>query len=222
MFDIVVALLVLGVFALPMLVVAISIRLTSNGKALFAQQRVGRGNSLFTIYKFRSMAVASAANLGPGLTASCDERVTPLGRRIRYLKLDELPQFYNVLRGDMSLVGPRPKLPQYAAIANMPYRPGITGVASLVFRHEEEILGCCRPVEMERLYRDRIQPLKARLDVRYMARATFLSDLEVIGATFLSCVAPHSVSTFHPSRLSRQCSKQSGPPPDRETACAGN
>lgn len=189
MLDVSVALLVLAVFGLPMLAIALCVRLSSPGPAFFPQQRVGRGGRLFRIYKFRTMTFSPRVD-GPGLTRDGDSRVTGIGRWLRRLKVDELPQFYNVLHGEMSLVGPRPKLPQYAGIANMPYRPGITGAATLVFRREEEILRHVHPSQLDLFYNRHIRPLKARIDVRYMCRATLWSDLELIAATFLACVSP--------------------------------
>ncbi|HEX4032284.1 MAG TPA: sugar transferase [Terracidiphilus sp.] len=185
--DICAAILVLAVFALPMLAITLLVRLTSPGPALFRQRRSGRGGRLFVIYKFRSMTIGSGAGLG--LTKHGDCRITTLGRWLRKIKLDELPQFYNVLRGDMSLVGPRPKLPQYAVLRNLPCRPGITGAATLAFRREEELLSRIHPAEMENFYHRHIKPLKARIDARYMCRATFWTDLRIIAATFLACLS---------------------------------
>jgi lipopolysaccharide/colanic/teichoic acid biosynthesis glycosyltransferase len=172
-----------------MLAIALCVRLSSQGPAFFSQYRVGRGARCFRIYKFRTMSSGSES-CGPGLTRNGDCRITTIGFWLRKLKLDEFPQFYNVLRGDMSLVGPRPKLPQYLGIVNMPYRPGITGAATLAFRHEEELLSRVHPSQMDDFYFLHIRPLKARIDARYMCRATFWSDMRLIGATFLACLAP--------------------------------
>ena len=187
--DLAVAIPVLLVSAVPMAIVAVCIRVSSRGPAVFVQFRVGQHGRLFRIYKFRTMAAAtSIEDAGPGLTRDGDRRVTPLGRWLRRLKLDEMPQFYNVLIGDMSLVGPRPKLPQFAAGQDAMYRPGITGAGSLVFRKEEEILKSVEPEEVEAYYQEHIKPLKAEIDSCYMRQSTFVSDLKVIVATFRSCM----------------------------------
>jgi lipopolysaccharide/colanic/teichoic acid biosynthesis glycosyltransferase len=184
------ALAALLVFSAPMLIVAFCIRLTSNGPAFFSQERMGRHGRLFRIYKFRSMTESCGKKHGPGLTQAGDNRVTPLGRLIRKLKIDELPQFYNVLRGEMSLVGPRPKLPKYVAMFNMNYRPGITGPATIAFRHEEELMRPVDPSQLDAFYAENIKPLKARLDACYMCRATPASDLQILLATFLGWIRP--------------------------------
>jgi lipopolysaccharide/colanic/teichoic acid biosynthesis glycosyltransferase len=187
--DLSIAMLILVLFGVPMLAVAMCVRLTSPGPAFFSQYRVGRGGRFFRIHKFRTMSYGAESN-GPCLTTNRDCRITAMGRWMRKLKIDELPQFYNVLRGDMSLVGPRPKLPQYMGIANMPYRPGVTGAASLAFRHEEEILSRVHPSQLDDFYNRHIRPLKARIDARYMCRATFWSDMRMIGATLIACLTP--------------------------------
>jgi len=189
--DVSTALLVLFLLAIPMLAIAICVRISSKGPALFIQNRVGCGGRLFGIYKFRSMTVDSSA--GPGLTRRGDRRVTALGHWLRRFKLDEIPQFYNVLRGEMSLVGPRPKLAIYESITNMPYRPGITGAASLAFRREEDILGGIHASQLELFYATEIKPLKARIDLDYMSQATLRSDLRLIGATFFACLRPAGI-----------------------------
>jgi len=187
-FDVSAALLFLVLLAVPMLVIALCIRLSSPGQVLFMQNRLGRGGRMFGIYKFRSM-VAGASD-SKGITARGDLRITPLGRWMRRLKIDELPQLFNILRGDMSLVGPRPKLPRYEGIVNMPYRPGVTGAATLVFRCEEELLTQIHPSQVEVIYMQSIKPFKASLDVRYMSHATFWTDLRVIAATLVLCLKP--------------------------------
>src|SRR5215469_899930 len=182
LFDIVFSALVLAGFFVPMLLIGLCIRLTSRGPAIFRQQRVGQWGRMFTIYKFRSMELTGGQR-GPGLTTLGDLRVTWIGRWLRKFKLDELPQFYNVLRGDMSVVGPRPKLPQYAERLTIAYRPGITGAASIAFRREEHILACVHADQVERIYHHCIKPMKANIDRIYMQTATFVTDFRLILAT---------------------------------------
>jgi lipopolysaccharide/colanic/teichoic acid biosynthesis glycosyltransferase len=149
--------------------------------------------------------MVACTDVGPGLTGDGDLRITPCGRWLRKFKLDELPQFYNILQGSMSLVGPRPKLSQYAAIENMPYRPGITGAATLAFRREEQILANIHPSQLDTFYARRIRPLKARIDVRYMGRATFWTDMRLIAATFLVCL--RTPKSRHTLRAREECSE---------------
>jgi lipopolysaccharide/colanic/teichoic acid biosynthesis glycosyltransferase len=180
-----IALLALLLFAPLMLLAAVFVRLGSKGPVFFRQKRVGRHGREFTLYKFRSMCVAGPS--GSCITVVGDSRITPVGSFLRRYKLDELPQFWNVLRGDMGLVGPRPKLPHHEAL-HMEYRPGITGVATLAFRKEEEFLAGIPAEELEGFYEQFVKPAKARLDLEYMRTATFLSDLRVIGRTAASCL----------------------------------
>jgi lipopolysaccharide/colanic/teichoic acid biosynthesis glycosyltransferase len=189
-----------------MLCIALLVRLTSPGPALFTQRRMGRGGRLFSIYKFRSMSAPSSGAKGPGLTRDGDARITAFGKWLRKLKLDELPQFINVLRGEMSLVGPRPKLPQYEQLHNMPYRPGITGAATLYFRNEEEMLRHVSRANLDSFYAQYIQPVKAQLDSDYMGRATFWSDLKLIASTFLACFKPERVPRLQHSQFTSSTS----------------
>jgi lipopolysaccharide/colanic/teichoic acid biosynthesis glycosyltransferase len=192
LFDAAVALVALLVFAAPMLAIGILIRLSSRGPSLFVQPRAGRWGKLFPIYKFRSMVPCSDTWSGPTHTSEGDSRITPIGRILRRLKLDELPQFYNLLRGEMSLVGPRPKLPEHADIRDMPFRPGITGAATLAFRREEEMLRHIHPTLLDAFYNQQIRPTKVSIDLNYMARATFLSDMRIVAATLLVCILPEA------------------------------
>ncbi len=167
--------------------VALWVKLDSPGPVLFRQQRVGRAGVPFTIHKFRSMRVDAG---GLGLTVGEDARITRAGRWLRRLKLDELPQLWDVLRGAMSLVGPRPDLPRY--VAQYPaelrelllsVRPGITDPASLALRNEAELLAASSDPERE--YLERILPAKLQISADYVRRASLWTDLQLVARTAL-------------------------------------
>jgi lipopolysaccharide/colanic/teichoic acid biosynthesis glycosyltransferase len=185
--DIVGALVGLALTGLPMLAVALWVRLDSPGPVFFRQARVGRHGRMFRIHKFRTMRV-DAESLGPQVTVGQDARITRAGAFLRAHRLDELPQFIDVLAGDMSLVGPRPDVPRYVdqwppALRErvLAVRPGITDPASLEFRGEADLLA--RAADPEREYLDVILPAKLARAADYADRATVWSDLRVIGRT---------------------------------------
>jgi lipopolysaccharide/colanic/teichoic acid biosynthesis glycosyltransferase len=187
-----------------LLIAALAVRLSSPGPLLFRQQRAGRYGHTFTLYKFRSMRVGNPG--GSPLTIMGDPRVTPAGRLLRRFKLDELPQLWNVLRGDMALVGPRPKLPQHEGL-HLLWRPGLTGAATLAFRDEEEILAKIPAKKLEYVYDTLIKPAKARLDSEYMSSATLASDIGILRKTLASCLMPcKSAHTFSGEFLERPLS----------------
>ena len=185
LFDVVSALVGLLLFGLPMLAVAAWIRLDSPGPVFFRQERVGRHGKVFRIHKFRTMSVDAEAR-GIQLTVGADARVTRAGRVLRANRLDELPQFLDVLAGDMSLVGPRPDVPRYvdqwpAALRErvLAVRPGITDPASLEFRDEATLLA--QAADPEREYLDVILPRKLARAADYADHASLWTDLAVIG-----------------------------------------
>jgi len=185
--DVVASLVGLLLFSPFMLILALLVGFTSKGPVFFAQRRVGSHGRLFTIFKFRTMEVAPAAQGGSPITVHGDRRITRVGVYMRRYKLDELPQFYNVLCGDMSLVGPRPKLPHHEGM-KMPFRPGLTGAATLAFRREEEMLRKVPPHDLDKFYESTVKPLKARLDSEYMEQATLASDIGLLLCTASACV----------------------------------
>lgn len=185
--DVVAAILGLAALAPLLLLVALAVKLDSPGPALFRQVRVGRGGRLFRINKFRTMTVG-AAQAGAPLTVGKDPRITRLGAVLRRHKLDELPQLINVLLGDMSLVGPRPEVPelltQYsaaAAAAVLSVKPGLTDDASILLRDESTMLGGV--ADPAAYYREVIVPSKHVYHERYLANACLTEDLRVIAAT---------------------------------------
>jgi len=183
------------VLAPLLLLLAAAVKLGSRGSVLFRQNRVGRDHQVFKMWKFRSM-VCDADKKGPLITASGDGRVTLLGRYLRRWKLDELPQLWNVLIGDMSLVGPRPELPFYVRNYNqeqlevLSVRPGITDLATLEYRNEENILAAS--TDRERFYTEVVLPHKLELNLQYIRTMSLRLDLMVILMTLK--LIPHRAS----------------------------
>lgn len=193
LFDLVGAALALLLLSPLLLAIAAWIRLDSPGPALFRQERVGRGGRPFRIHKFRTMVV-DAPQRGPAITVGDDARITRAGRWLRRHRLDELPQFIDVLRGDMSLVGPRPEVPRYVALYPprlrervLAVRPGITDPSSLAFLDEAALLA--GSPDPEREYVDAILPRKLALAAEYADRATLLTDLGVLARTLARLVS---------------------------------
>ena len=187
LFDIVCAGIGLLLLSPLLLAVAAWVKLDSPGPVMFRQERVGRFGATFRIHKFRTMRV-DAPRLGPQITIGDDARITRSGRWLRASKVDELPQLWDVLRGAMSLVGPRPEVPRYVALYPaelrelvLSVRPGITDPASLSFRNESELLA--RAEDPEREYVEVVMPMKLRLAADYVRNASLGGDIRLILAT---------------------------------------
>ena len=183
MFDIVFAAFGLLVLSPLFLLLAVAVKLSSRGPVLFRQQRVGQDGRLFCIVKFRSMVV-NAEKMGISVTKDGDSRITRVGRFLRKTKADELPQLWNVLRGNMSFVGPRPEVPRYVAHYTAEQRrvlalkPGITDLATLEFRNEEELLRTA--TDTEKFYLEYCVPRKIELNLAYADRANLWEDTKII------------------------------------------
>ena len=209
-FDKVVSLVGLIVLSPILLIVALLIKWKMPGPILFCQQRVGRYGRIFTVYKFRTMTVKAEASVASrnseatSIASQEQSRITPLGEKLRRYKLDELPELWNVLKGDMSFVGPRPDVPGYADQLQgedrevLLLRPGITGPASLKYRNEEDILeavdealqkgrsGLPMGITTVQEYNDNvIYPDKVRLNRYYLHHYSFIKDIQMIVCTVL-------------------------------------
>jgi lipopolysaccharide/colanic/teichoic acid biosynthesis glycosyltransferase len=180
-FDILFALAGLSLLALPFAVIGAAIKFSSRGPVLFRQQRIGRGGKLFLLNKFRTMYVSEGGSL---VTMEGDPRITPVGRILRRWKLDELPQLWNVLVGEMSVIGPRPEVERYVSHYTPDQRrllertPGLAGLSQLVYPGEAEMLRHC--VKPEEFYVRELMPKKIAVDLHYETRRTFWSDLQLI------------------------------------------
>ena len=188
------ALLVLSPLLVP---VAIALRMTGEGEVFFIQQRVGRGGQPFGLYKFATM-LKDSPNIGTGtVTVKGDPRVLPLGRLLRKTKINELPQLLNILKGDMSIVGPRPQtqrcfdaFPKASQIEIMKVRPGLSGIGSIFFRDEEDLMHAAR--DPNRFYDEVIMPYKGALEEWYVRNASLATYLLVICVTAWVVIFPKS------------------------------
>jgi lipopolysaccharide/colanic/teichoic acid biosynthesis glycosyltransferase len=196
--EAVLACAVLALVAPLLVLVALAILVTDGAPVIFRQERVGRGGRLFRIYKLRTMR----ASIGPQVTSADDVRVTRLGRLLRRAKIDELPALWNVIKGDMALVGPRPEVPRYVALddprwrAVLAVRPGLTDPVTVQLRDEERLLAQVRG-DRERFYLERLQPLKLEAYLRYLQRRSWRSDLWVLFLTFIAIISSRIGDDFH-------------------------
>jgi lipopolysaccharide/colanic/teichoic acid biosynthesis glycosyltransferase len=192
LFDIFFSLVGIIVATPIILVLAVLIKATSEGPIIYKAPRAGRGNKVFYMYKFRTM-VKNADRIGGPSTSANDPRLTAVGGFIRKYKLDELPQFVNILKGEMSFVGPRPEVVSEIDLYDSAIRqsilsvkPGLTDLASIAGLHEEEILrGADDP---HRVYREKIQSQKIKLQLEYIQKRTFWLDMKILVKTFLNVV----------------------------------
>jgi lipopolysaccharide/colanic/teichoic acid biosynthesis glycosyltransferase len=188
-FDLALTIPLLPLFLLGGLLIAIALYVDSPGPVLFTSRRVGRDGQPFAMLKFRKMRSDAT---GPAITTADDERFTPIGRFLAASRMDELPQIWNVLRGEMRLVGPRPELACFVAEFADAYAeiltvtPGITGVAQLRFLNESALLGGDDPAQT---YSDHVLPQKVEIDLDYVATRSLLGDFTIIARTLLAPAA---------------------------------
>ncbi len=192
LFDIVASLVGLIVFAPVMLIVAIVVKVTSPGPVLFSQKRLTKGMKEFSIYKFRSMVSNEFREKNTVQIKGSSSEITPIGKFMRKTKIDELPQFWNILKGDMSFIGPRPELPRRLKYYNdrqkeiFLVRSGISSPASIVFSDEEYLMNQVQ--DPEKFYIEQIMPYKIELNLYYINHQSFFYDIWLIVATLLKIV----------------------------------
>jgi lipopolysaccharide/colanic/teichoic acid biosynthesis glycosyltransferase len=199
LFDIIVTIVALIVLCPIFILIAIIIKITSPGKVFYKGVRAGRNNINFKIYKFRTM-VQDAENIGGPSTALNDFRLTKIGRFLRKYKLDELPQFINIIKGEMSLVGPRPQViyytDQYKGELNLilSVKPGVTDLASLYFLDMDNVLG---NQNVDEKYASEIEPIKNLLRLRYVKEKNFLLDIRILIETIFSIVGLKNITRLN-------------------------
>jgi lipopolysaccharide/colanic/teichoic acid biosynthesis glycosyltransferase len=189
LFDVIISFIGIILTSPVFLLGALMVKISSKGPALYKSQRVGKNGKLFLMYKFRTMVV-NADKIGGPSTASDDPRLTKTGLFLKKFQIDELPQLINVLKGEMSLVGPRPEVPFYINMMTeeerktiLSVKPGITDFASLWNFHEGEILKGAEDPEKE--YMEKIRPEKLRLQKKYINEMSFWTDIKIIFKTVL-------------------------------------
>ena len=191
--EIPLALIGLVGFAPLMLISAVLIALEASGPIFFRQRRIGRGGAIFRIYKFRTMNSSISGTL---VTAGNDPRVTKVGKVLRKYKLDELPELYNILTGEMSFVGPRPEVPELVDLGDADWReilkarPGLTDPVTLQLRNEEALLA--QAADGEAFYRDYVQPFKMRGYVRYVQNKSWQNDVVILLKTLKAVLFPQT------------------------------
>ena len=187
LFDLLFSMVVLILFFPFGIIISLCIIIDSRGGIFYKQERVGLNGAVFTILKFRSMYVKAESS--GSLTVAKDPRITRVGWLIRKLKLDEFPQFMNVVLGDMSIVGPRPEVPEFVALYSeeqrkvLSVRPGITDEASLAYFEENKLLATS--TDPKKTYIDEIMPAKITINLAYLENRSLLADITVIGKTIL-------------------------------------
>lgn len=186
-FDVIISLLALIVLSPIFPVIAVLIKFDSRGPVFYKSLRVGRRGKEFYLYKFRTMKVG-ADKMGSSITYNTDPRITRIGKSLRKTKIDECPQFLNVLKGEISLVGPRPETPAYVKLYNeeqrkvLTIKPGITGLAQIKFPDEEALL---TEGDFYNEYVNKILPQKLKLDLEYMKKCSLLLDFKILLRTLL-------------------------------------
>jgi len=192
--DILLSLIGLLLFLPFLIIISILVKVSSRGAILFKQIRIGKNGRPFTLIKFRTMYTNNQNIL---VTAKNDSRITPIGKLLRYLKLDELPELINVLKGDLSLVGPRPEVPKYVDMNNQMWqrvlqiRPGLTDPVTIKFRNEESILERVKG-DKERFYLDILQPYKLRGYIDYIEKKDISFDFLILFTTIKAIIIPNS------------------------------
>lgn len=190
-FDILVSFVAIVILFPFFIVVSILIKVDSKGPVIFRQVRVGKNEKNFEILKFRTM-VTDAEKIGKQITIGEDKRITKIGRFLRKYKLDEFPQLFNVLKGDMSFVGPRPEVPRYTSLYTdeqkevFKVRPGITDYASIKYRDENEILG--ESENPEETYINKIMNDKLKINLEYLKRKSIIEDIKIIFKTLVKII----------------------------------